>query len=151
MQRQVSVHHGTAVLSPERVDGQSSWLDRSDGFIDGRTTRCTGLAESQLRRRLVEEGSGWGKTIGDLRKLHAEEVSSQASVFRSLLMQVTPDSGYRMHRLERTASNGQGPVGAPSQLLLTTNHSQNRLLHVPPPLALFCIPHTIGIYINQAA
>jgi hypothetical protein len=38
--------------------------------IDGRTIRHAGFAVSQLKRKLVEEGFGWGKTIGGLRKLH---------------------------------------------------------------------------------
>ena len=38
--------------------------------VDGRTTRHAGYAISQVKRKLVEEGFGWGKTIGGLRKLH---------------------------------------------------------------------------------
>ena len=38
--------------------------------VDGRTTRHPGFAVSQVKRKLVEEGFGWGKTIGGLRKLH---------------------------------------------------------------------------------
>lgn len=37
--------------------------------IDGRTTRHPGYAESQRRRKLVEQGFGWDKTVGLLRKL----------------------------------------------------------------------------------
>jgi len=37
--------------------------------IDGRTIRHTGYAISQRRRKLVEQGLGWKKTIGLLRKL----------------------------------------------------------------------------------
>jgi transposase len=37
--------------------------------IDGRTTRGAGYAKSQRCRKQVEEGFGWGKTIGLLRKL----------------------------------------------------------------------------------
>ena len=37
--------------------------------LDGRTTRHPGYAVSQQRRKRVEEGFGWGKTIGGLRKL----------------------------------------------------------------------------------
>jgi len=43
---------------------------RPRSAIDGRTTRHAGFAVSQLKRKLVEEGFGWGKTIGGLRKLH---------------------------------------------------------------------------------
>ena len=38
--------------------------------VDGRTTRHAGYNVSQVKRKLVEEGFGWGKTIGGLRKLH---------------------------------------------------------------------------------
>jgi transposase len=37
--------------------------------IDGRTTRHSGYALSQQKRKLVEQGFGWGKVIGLLRKL----------------------------------------------------------------------------------
>jgi IS5 family transposase len=37
--------------------------------IDARTTRHPGYAISQQKRKLVEQGFGWMKTIGDLRKL----------------------------------------------------------------------------------
>ena len=43
---------------------------RPRSAIDGRTTRHAGFAVSQIKRKLVEEGFGWGKTIGGLRKLH---------------------------------------------------------------------------------
>lgn len=43
---------------------------RPNSSIDGRTTRHAGFAVSQLKRKSVEEGFGWGKTIGGLRKLH---------------------------------------------------------------------------------
>ena len=38
--------------------------------IDGRTTRHAGYAISQQKRKLVEQGFGWMKTVGGLRKLH---------------------------------------------------------------------------------
>jgi transposase len=37
--------------------------------IDGRTTRHPGYEESQVRRHLIEQGFGWDKTVGLLRKL----------------------------------------------------------------------------------
>ena len=37
--------------------------------IDGRTTRHGGYAVSQRKRKLVEQGFGWGKTVALLRKL----------------------------------------------------------------------------------
>lgn len=42
---------------------------RRRSAIDGRTTRHTGYAISQQKRKLVEQGFGWMKTIGGLRKL----------------------------------------------------------------------------------
>lgn len=42
---------------------------RPRAAIDGRTTRHPGFEVSQVKRKLVEEGFGWGKTIGGLRKL----------------------------------------------------------------------------------
>jgi hypothetical protein len=38
--------------------------------IDARTTRHPGYAISQRKRKLVEEGFGWQKVVGLLRKLH---------------------------------------------------------------------------------
>ena len=38
--------------------------------IDARTTRHRGYAISQQKRKLVEQGFGWMKTVGGLRKLH---------------------------------------------------------------------------------
>jgi len=38
--------------------------------IDGRTTRHAGYDLSQVKRKLIEEGFGWGKVIGGLRQLH---------------------------------------------------------------------------------
>jgi transposase len=42
---------------------------RRRSAIDGRTTRHPGYAVSQRKRKLVEQGFGWMKTIGGLRKL----------------------------------------------------------------------------------
>ena len=39
------------------------------GAIDGRVTRHEGYAQSQRKRKLVEEGFGWMKTVGASRKL----------------------------------------------------------------------------------
>jgi len=49
--------------------------------VDGRTTRHTGYAESQRRRKLVEEGFGWGKTVGLLRKLRHRGLATVDWVF----------------------------------------------------------------------
>ena len=37
--------------------------------VDARTTRHPGYAVSQRKRKLVEQGFGWMKTVGGLRKL----------------------------------------------------------------------------------
>ncbi len=42
---------------------------RRKGAIDGRVTRHAGYAQSQRKRKLVEEGFGWMKTVGACRKL----------------------------------------------------------------------------------
>lgn len=42
---------------------------RATSAVDHRTTRHVGYEISQVKRKLVEEGFGWGKTIGGLRKL----------------------------------------------------------------------------------
>ena len=36
--------------------------------LDARTTRHAGYAVSQRKRKLIEEGFGWGKTVGPLAK-----------------------------------------------------------------------------------
>ena len=43
--------------------------------IDGRTTRHPGYDVSQRKRKLVEQGFGWMKTVGGLRKLHHRETA----------------------------------------------------------------------------
>lgn len=49
---------------------QNIHATRPTSAIDARTTRHPGFDISQVKRKLVEEGYGWGKTIGGLRKLH---------------------------------------------------------------------------------
>jgi transposase len=49
--------------------------------IDGRTTRHSGYARSQRHRKKVEEGFGWGKTVGLLRKLRHRGVGLVDWVF----------------------------------------------------------------------
>ncbi|SFQ25334.1 hypothetical protein SAMN05216190_14711 [Pseudomonas borbori] len=41
---------------------------RKGSAIDGRTTRHPGYAASQKIRKRIEEGLGWLKTVGGLRK-----------------------------------------------------------------------------------
>jgi transposase len=49
--------------------------------LDGRTTRHAGYAESQRRRKLIEEGFGWGKTVGLLRKLRHRGLATVDWIF----------------------------------------------------------------------
>ena len=49
---------------------QNIHVNKPRSAVDGRTTRHDGYDVSQVKRKLVEEGFGWGKTIGGLRKLH---------------------------------------------------------------------------------
>ena len=48
---------------------QNMHATRAKSAIDQRTTRHAGYTVSQMKRKLIEEGFGWGKTIGGLRKL----------------------------------------------------------------------------------
>ena len=54
---------------------------RRKSAIDGRTTRHPGYAISQQKRKLVEEGFGWMKTVGGLRKLDHRGVALVRWVF----------------------------------------------------------------------
>jgi IS5 family transposase len=49
--------------------------------IDGRTTRHAGYTVSQRIRKRIEEGFGWGKVIGPLRKVHVRGVQKVSFVF----------------------------------------------------------------------
>jgi len=49
--------------------------------IDGRTSRHEGYAISQRRRKLIEEGFGWMKTVGGLRKLRHRGTARVAAIF----------------------------------------------------------------------
>ena len=49
--------------------------------IDGRTTRHGGYAISQRRRKLIEEGYGWMKDIGGLRKLRHRGQAKVSAMF----------------------------------------------------------------------
>ncbi len=54
--------------TPHVAQNTHKW--RPQSAVDHRTTRHAGYEISQVKRKLVEEGFGWGKTIGGLRKLH---------------------------------------------------------------------------------
>ena len=50
--------------------------------VDGRTTRHDGYAQSQRRRKLVEERFGWLKDIGGLRKLRHRGLAKVGWIFK---------------------------------------------------------------------
>ncbi len=60
---------------------QNIHATRPHSAVDRRTTRHAGFAVSQIKRKLVEEGFGWGKTIGGLRKLHHRGREKVAWIF----------------------------------------------------------------------
>jgi len=60
---------------------QNIHTTRPKSAIDGRTTRHPGYDVSQVKRKLVEEGFGWGKTIGGLRKLQHRGREKVAWIF----------------------------------------------------------------------
>ena len=60
---------------------QNIHANKSTSAIDGRTTHHAGYAISQVKRKLVEEAFGWGKTIGGLRKLHHRGREKVAWIF----------------------------------------------------------------------
>lgn len=55
-------------LTPHVSPNRHRYRRRST--VDGRTTRHPGYVISQRKRKLVEEGFGWQKCVGVLRKLH---------------------------------------------------------------------------------
>ena len=50
--------------------------------LDGRSTRHAGYAQSQRRRKLVEERFGWMKDIGGLRKLRHRGLAKVGWIFK---------------------------------------------------------------------
>jgi transposase len=55
-------------ITPHVAPNRHRYRRRST--VDGRTTRHPGYGISQRKRKLVEEGFGWQKCVGVLRKLH---------------------------------------------------------------------------------
>lgn len=70
--------------------------------IDDRTTRHAGYAESQRRRKLVEQGFGWGKTIGLLHKLRHRGQDRVAWMFTFTTTVYTLVRMRTLHLLEAT-------------------------------------------------
>ena len=52
---------------PRHRQRKQSWKRSA---VDGRTTRHAGYLISQRKRKLIEQGFGWQKCVGPLRKLH---------------------------------------------------------------------------------
>ena len=71
--------------------------------IDGRTTRHCGYAVSQQRRKLVEQGFGWKKTVGLLRKLRHRGVDNVDWIF------TFSAAVYDMVRIRTLERVGAGP------------------------------------------
>src|SRR5659263_529945 len=57
--------------------------------IDGRTTRHAGYAMSLRRRKLIEEGYGWMKDIGGLRKLRHRGKAKVTAIFTFTLIHIS--------------------------------------------------------------
>ena len=66
-----------------RALGATPHVAAKDRFsaLDGRTTRHAGYALSLRRRKLIEEGFGWMKDIGGLRKLRHRGKAKVAAMF----------------------------------------------------------------------
>jgi transposase len=82
---------------------------RRRSTLDGRTTRHAGYAESQRRRKLIEEGFGWGKTVGLLRKLRHRGLATVDWIF------TFTQAAYNLVRLRtllRVGIAGPPPAGA---------------------------------------
>jgi hypothetical protein len=71
-------------MSPGRAPcgSRRTWPARSAcRAIDGRTTRHEGYAISLRRRKRIEEGYGWMKVVGGLRKLRHRGQAKVSAIF----------------------------------------------------------------------
>lgn len=50
-------------------EGDALKIESKDSAIDGRTTRHAGYSISLRLRKMIEEGFGWAKDVGGLRKV----------------------------------------------------------------------------------
>lgn len=57
-------------ITPHVSPNRHRYRGQTKSAVDGRTTRHAGYEISQRKRKLVEEGFGWQKCVGVLRKLH---------------------------------------------------------------------------------
>jgi len=78
-------NYGTGDFARMRELGVTPHVAQNDtnrkSTIDVRTTRHVGYEISQRKRKLVEEGFGWLKTIGLLRKTRHKGVARGGRVF----------------------------------------------------------------------
>jgi hypothetical protein len=72
--------------------------------IDGRTTRHTGYAVSQIKRKRIEECFGWPKTIASLRKVRHRGIEKVGWAFTTFAA-----AAYNLVRVRKLTA---GPVGA---------------------------------------
>lgn len=63
--------------------------------IDGRTTRWPGYAISSVKRRLVEQGFGWMKSVGGLKR------SRRLGVAKTQLLAHVTGAAYNLLRIAR--------------------------------------------------
>lgn len=82
---------------------QNIHATRPESAIDGRTTRHPGFAVSQVKRKRVEEGFAWGKTIGGLRKLHHRGGETVGWIF------AFTSAAYDLVRMRTLIRAGVGP------------------------------------------
>jgi hypothetical protein len=84
--------------------GQHPTTAHRRSAIDGRTTPHPAYMLSQQKRKLVEQGFGWMKTVGGLRKLHHRDVALVRWVFT---FNAAAYNLVRMHNLlaRRSVSN----------------------------------------------
>ena len=72
--------------------------------IDGRTTRHSGYAVSQMKRKRIEECFGWLKTIALMRKVRHRGIEKVGWVFTFAA------AAYNLIRIRKLLAS---PVGAP--------------------------------------
>lgn len=81
-------------MAVEQVSG-SAWAECPNGVESARTTRHPGYAASQKIRKRIEEGFGWLKTVGGLRKT---KLIGRAKLSAQLLL------GFSVYNLIRLGS-----------------------------------------------
>jgi len=76
-------YHTAGFVAGVRALGVTPHVARKKRFsaLDGRTTRHESYVVSQRRRKLIEEGFGWMKDIGGLRKLRHRGRAKVAAMF----------------------------------------------------------------------